>query len=198
MVMQNLGGLLGGGRLNLGGLLGARAEKETQVPFMSHVGITDGDTLYNTMAKVVALIGALTDGSVFTKIWEKTVPAQQKIRWGYGSPATPHNQGYMWFCSMNVGGTFQVGVLRLVQAKARETVSYVVKELDDTRLHGTDITSLALATPTNINEMIALPEKVEFPKVAEDSLLQLWYRCVTASTVAEDAIGFSIPVTIYQ
>lgn len=195
MVMRNniLGNLLPG--LGLGGIL---AGERREIPYKSHVGITDGDASYDTMAEVLAIIGALEAGSVWTKIWERTTKAQEKVRWGFGSPATPHNQGYMWFCSLNEGGTFQVGVLRLVQAKARERLSYVVLEVDDTRLHGTTVTSLALATPTNINEMMALPEKVEFKKVAEDSLLQLWYRCVIASTVAEDNVGFSIPITVYE
>jgi len=183
--------------LGLGNIVPRSTGGPTQMPFKTHLGITDGDAAYDTMAEVLAIIGALAAGSVLTKIWEKTVPAQQQIRWGFGSPATPHNQGYMWFCSLDTNVDFQVGVLRLVQAKARETVSYVVLEVDDTRLHGPTVTTLTTATPTNINEMMALPEKVEFPKVGEDSMLQLWYRCVTAAT-AEDNVGFSIPATVYQ
>jgi hypothetical protein len=45
--------------------------------------------------------------------------------------------------------------------------------------------------------MIALPEKVEFPQSAEDSKMQLWYRCIATAT-AEDNVGFSIPVTVRQ
>lgn len=167
------------------------------MPFKAHVGITDGDAAYDTMAEVLAIIGALAAGSVWTKIWEKTVPAQQQMRWGFGSPATPHNQGYMWFCSIDTNVDFQVGVLRLRQSNARETLVLTVLEADDTRLHLATVTTLTTATPNDINQMMALPEKVEFPKVGEDSKLQLWYRCVTAAT-AEDNVGFSIPVTIYQ
>jgi len=174
-----------------------KAVAPTQMPFKSFFGVTDGDVLYDTMAEVLAIIGGLAAGSVFTKIWEKTVPAQQQIRWGFGSPATPHNQGYMWFCSVDETTGFESGVLRLVQAKARETVVKVVLEVDDTRLHLIDSTSLVTATPLNINEMMALPEKVEFPRVGEDSLMQLWYRAI-AVPAAEDNVGFSIPVTIYQ
>lgn len=170
---------------------------KSQYPFRSHVGITDGDAAYDTMAEVLAIIGALAAGSVWTKIWEKTVPAQQQIRWGFGSPATPHNQGYMWFCSIDEAADFEVGVLRLMQNTSRETKPIVVGEYDDTRLHTATVTTLVTATPTNINEMVALPEKTEFPKVGEDSRLQLWYRCITAAT-AEDNVGFSIPVTVYQ
>jgi hypothetical protein len=167
------------------------------MPFKSHVVVTDGDAAYNTMAEVLAIIGALAAGSDWTKIWEMTVPAQQQIRWGLDSPALPRNQGYMWFCSLDSGTDFQVGMLRLSIANARETIVRPVLEVDDTRLHGTTVTTLTTATPTNINEMIALPEKVEFPRVGEDSKLQLYYKCITAAT-AEDNVGFSIPITISQ
>lgn len=167
------------------------------MPFKSDLGITDGDAAYDTMAEVLAIIGALAAGSVSTKIWQKTVPAQQQIRWGYGSPALPHNQGYMWFCSIDTGTDFQVGKLRLVQANARETVTFVVMEVGDSRLHLATVTTLTTATPVDINQMMALPEKTEFPKVGEDSKLQLWYQCITAAT-AEDNVGFSIPITVYQ
>lgn len=173
------------------------SQQATQMPFKSHFGITDGDVAYDTMAEVLAIIGALAAGSVWTLVWEKTVPAQQQIRWGFGSPAQPMNQGYMWFCSLDSGTDFEVGVVRLVQANARQTKQLTVLEVDDSRLHTATVTTLATATPINKNEMIALPEKVEFPKVGEDSLMQIWYRCITAAT-AEDNVGFSIPVTIYQ
>ena len=191
-IIDTLLGNLGG----LGGMGLAKTVAPTQMPFKTNVGITDGDAAYDTMAEVLAIIGALAAGSVWTKIWEKTVPAQQQIRWGYGSPATPHNQGYMWFYSIDVTVDIQVGVLRLAQANARETKMFTVLEIDDTRLHTATNTAAGII-PTNINEMIALPEKVEFPKVGEDSKLQLWYRCITAAT-AEDTVGFSIPVTVYQ
>lgn len=184
--------------MNLGGFKGlTNPAQASQMPFKKHLGITDGDAAYDTMAEVLAIIGALAAGSVFTKVWQKIVPAQQAYRYGFGSPATPHNQGYMWFCSIDTGTDFEVGVLRLVQANAQETKVYTVAEFDDSRLHGNTVTTLATATPVDINQMMALPEKVEFPKVGEDSKLQLFYRCITAAT-AEDNVGFSIPVTVYQ
>jgi hypothetical protein len=180
---------------NIGGL--GKQVKASQAPYPIHLGVTDGDAAYDTMAEVLAIIGALAAGSVWTKIWQKTVPAQQQLSWGFGNPLTPHNQGYMWFCSIDTNTDFQVGVLRLVQANARETAVFVVLEIDDSRLHGTTVTTLATATPTSIDQMMALPEQINFPKVGEDSKLQLHYRCVTAAT-AEDNVGFSIPATVYQ
>lgn len=198
--MGMLDNLIGG---TLGGVLGgvvsplSKPVNPTQPAFMDHIGITDGDAAYDTMAEVLAIIGALAAGSVWTKIWEKTYEAQRTYRWGFGSPAYPHNQGYMWFCSLNTNVDFQVGKLRLVQANHNETEVYTVRDLDDTRLHTATVTTLATATPTSINEMVALPEQVKYKQVGEDSKLQLWYRCITAAT-AEDNVGFSIPVTVRQ
>lgn len=196
MVMQGLLGNLAGGLLRGIGPRQAPAQR-TGVAYGKHLEITDGDADYETEAQVVAIVGALAAGSVWTKIWEKTVEAQTQYRWGFGSPATPHNQGYLFFVSLDETSDFQVGMLRIVQARANEWTSRVVKEFDDRRLHGTTVTSSELATPHSIDEMQALPEKVEFPKVGEDSMLQLWYRCIVAAT-AEDACAFCIPVTVYQ
>lgn len=197
-LLDNLGINLGSLTGNLGNI--SKSAPASQMPFTMNLVITDGDALpivYNTMAGVLAIIGALAAGSVWTKIWEKTVGAQKAYRWGYGSPATPHNQGYMWFASLDSTTDWEIGKLRLVQANNPETRVLTVKELDDTGLHTQTVTSLATATPVDINQKVALPEKVEFPKVGEDSKLQLWYRCITAAT-AEDAVGFSIPATLYQ
>jgi hypothetical protein len=46
--------------------------------------------------------------------------------------------------------------------------------------------------------MIALPEQVAFPKVGENSLMQLTYQTTTATGGAIDQSNFSIPATIYQ
>lgn len=192
-----LGGLMGGLGGGMGGIAPRIPARGSQMPYKDHLGITDGDAAYDTMAEVLAIIGALAAGSVWTKIWEKTVPAQQQIRWGFGSPALPMNQGYMWFASLDSGTAFQTGKVRLVQANARETIVKTVLEVDDSRLHTATSTTLATATPLDKNEMIALPEKVEFPKVGEDSMLQVWYRCIAVAT-AEDDVGFSIPCTVYQ
>lgn len=189
-----MNGLLGA---LLGGNLGA-SRNLGLTPYKSHLGVTDGDTAYNTEAKVVALIGAV---GVWTKIWQKTVEAQTQYRYGFGSPAYPHNQGYMYFVICAETTDYSIGVVRLAQAKAREQLIVPVLEVDDTRLRKTEATAANIttetSTPSNINEMMALPEKVEYKKIGEDSLIQIWYRLITAATVA-DAVAFSIPVTIYQ
>ncbi|OGO29980.1 MAG: hypothetical protein A2Z29_04750 [Chloroflexi bacterium RBG_16_56_11] len=164
--------------------------------FRSYVQVVDGDAAYDTQAEVLALITGVAHAA-YIKIWEMTVPAQQRIAWGFGSAGLPHNQGYMWFASLDIATDWDKGVLRIQQATARETRVIVVAEIPDSALHTTTVTTLATATPLDRNQMIALPEKVEYPLVREDSKLQLTYRLITAAT-AHDNVGFAIPITIYQ
>lgn len=187
-----LGGLGGNIISNASATKGANVQ--TQQGFRSDVQIQDGDAAFDTVAEVIALVGA---AGVWTNLWEYTVPAQQAIRWGYGSPALAQNQGYMWFVLVDEGTGFDVGVLRLAQMNARRTKSLVIAEVADRALHLTDSTTLITATPTDKNTMTPLPEKREFPKVGEDSLLIVQYRLIAATTAVDNA-GFKIPVTIYQ
>jgi len=189
-LIESLLGSIGGGVLNS---VQPRVAAGQDV-YSTHYSIEHGDTAYNTAAKVYGAIGGV---GVETIIWERTVPAQQQSRWGFGSPATPQNQGYMWFAILDSTTDWSVGTLRLAQQNHSRTKTVVVKEMSDSQLHSTTVTSLATAALLNKNEMIALPEKVEFPKVGEDSYMQLRYILTTAATAA-DAAGFRIPVTIYQ
>ena len=197
-----VGGILGNGLGgNLGALMPGMVKKnwgQLQAPYLTAVDITDGDAAYDTMAEVLAIIGALAAGSVWTLIWERTIGAQRTERWGFGSPSQPHNQGYMWFASLDSGTGFQTGKLRIMQNNANDTRPVLCKELDDrARLHTVTSTTLTTATPTDINTMQALPEQVQVLQAGEDSKLQLWYRCIAVAT-AEDDVGFSIPVTTRQ
>jgi len=175
---------------------GGRPSAPVARGFRSEVQVVDGDTAYDTIAEVIALITG-TAHADYRKIWELTVPAQQRLAWGFGSAGLPHNQGYMWFAALDVAADWDVGVLRLQQANARETKTIVVAELPDGRLHTQTVTTLATATPIDRNEMIALPEKIEYPLIGEDSKLQLTYKLIIAATT-HDSVGFQIPVTIYQ
>ncbi len=163
-------------------------------PFATMLGISDGDVAYDTAAELLALITGAAHADFF-KIWQKTVPAQQKIAWGSGNPSYQANQGYMWFASLDAGTDWDVGVLRLVASNARETQSIVVAEYPDDRLHSTTVTSVATAKLTDRNSMIALP--IRQPLVREDSKLQLYYALLTAAT-AHDVAGFGIPATVFQ
>lgn len=193
-IIQKLTGGLGGG---VGGVQPGRVSQPSQMPFKSFVGVTDGDAAFDTSAEVAALVQAQSAGGVSELIWQMTVPAQQKIRWGFGSPQFQVNQGFMWYFNLDAGTDFQEGVIRLVQANARQTKIFTVAELPTEQLHLNVATTPASATPTSRDDMLPLPEKVEFLPVGEDSLLQIWHRTTIEGTTI-DRVEFSIPITIYQ
>lgn len=186
---------------NLAGLQRGVPTKKPVVPaaqgFRTDVQITHGDAAYDTAAEVYGAVGA---AGVLTTIWEMTVPAQQSVHWGYGSPATPHNQGYMTFVLVDLtNDEFQEGTLRLFQRNARNTNRRTVIEMADASLHGTDptVASALLCLLNNINQMKPLPEKIEHPLVGEDSVIGLEYTTIVAAT-ALDGASFRIPITVYQ
>ena len=176
----------------LGGLAPKSALKARQ-GFRTDVQVANGDGAFDTQAEV---FGAIAAAGVWATIWEMTVPAQQLVHWGYGSPATPMNQGYMWFAMFQAGTAFTVGVLRLVQQNARRIKTDIVAELADSGLHSVTNTNVGTAALLAKDEMVALPEKVEFDLVGEDSRLALQYYIITDSV--EDAVAFKIPITVYQ
>lgn len=182
---------------NLGGLgqIQPRNQVKAAQGFRTDVVIADGDAAYDTQAEVIALKGAA--GAGYFTIWEMTVPAQQMVHWGYGSPAAPQNQGYMWFALVDAGTGFDAGKLRLIQRNARDTKRITVAEIDDSSLHSVTNTSIATAALINKDEMFALPEKIEYPLVQEDSVIALSYSLITATTTV-DQTGFKIPLTVYQ
>lgn len=177
-----------------GGGVQQAPQKQSQPGFPGWVEITNGDADYNTEAEVYGAIGA---AGVETIIWEMTVNAQEELAWGYGVPERPANQGYMWFAMMDEGTDWSIGTLRLAQQKARRLLTIIVQEMADSQLHSVTVTTTETAALLNKEEMIALPEQVDFPLVGEDSYLQLRYILTTAATAA-DAAAFRIPITRYQ
>lgn len=118
-----------------------------------------------------------------------TVPAQQMIRFGYGTPELPDNQGYLYVHAADGAADF-IGKVRLVQSNAQETIKYVVAEFNVAATHG---------SLTNKAMMIALPEQTQFPMVGEDSLIWLELFPTTAGDIALLANStVYIPVTIYM
>ena len=181
----------------LQGLFGGGPQAAPQAfGYRSYLCVTRGDAAYDTEAEVIALITAAAHAD-FRLIWQYTVPAQHRCAWGFGSAGLPHNQGYMWFASMDEGTDWDVGTLRLVQGKSRHRQDIVVSEVSDNALHTVTVTTTETARPTNRNEMIALPEKVEYPLVREDSILSMTYALIAAATT-HDAVAFDIPITVYE
>jgi hypothetical protein len=175
-----------------------RIAQRKLVGFATDLVVSDGSVAYDTSAEVAALLESNKANAVYSLIWEMVVPAQQILAWGSGTPSQQRNQGYMWFYAADISTAFNVGNLRLQISNARSTRVRVVKEQNDQRLHTTDVTSVTTAQPTDINNMIALPEQVAFPKVGENSLMQLTYQTTTATAGVIDECNFSIPATIYQ
>jgi len=166
-------------------------------PFTSVLTVGDGDAAFDTSAELATIIQANTGNAGFTKIFQKTVPAQQMMRWGSGSPLDQRGQGFATFAAVDLGTDFEDGMLRLVVANSRETRSVVVREFNTVRLHTATATSLITATPTDINEMMPLPEQIQSPLALEDSLLQIFFSTRSAGTTV-DGVTFQIPVTTYQ
>ena len=173
------------------------AQRRRLTGFETNLTVGDGDAAFDTSAECAALVESYTGVAGFSLIWQKTVPAQQIIRWGSGSALTQRNQGFMFFYALDAGTGFEDGILRLVVANARETTVQVVKEMNTQRLHTVTATNSLTPTPTDINEMIALPEQVGSPAAGEDSLLQLYFSSRIQTTTV-DVLGFSIPCTVYQ
>jgi len=167
--------------------------------FKSFVGPLDGDALYDTAAEIFAIINAIPAANVFHTIWERTIPAQQKVSWGFGSPAMPSNQGYLWFFCLDNGAAWCEGTIRLVQMNHSRTRRLVVAELPTTQLHAVGAAPPVAGEGPLINkeEMIALPEKVEFPVVGEDSIIGIEMSRTEVATVG-DGLDFRIPITLYQ
>jgi len=187
--LLTIGNLMKVGLPNLGS-----SGANTQSPFKTSLVPTDGDKGAGEPAAMIAILAAMAAGD-HALIWQRTIKAQETVRWGFGSPARPMNQGYMWW-GFSSAAAYIEGKLRLVQANARSTKVFTVAEIDESQLHDVVAFTVVGMRLTNKNQMTALPEKVEFPKVGEDSLLQLWFECTKAVVVTVGS--FTIPITVYQ
>ena len=189
-ILDTLLGSIGGG------------QRSQRPGFRTHLVPTAGlpVAVYGTAALAGALCATAADG--FVKVWQTIVPAQQKIRWGFGNAALAENQGYIWCSILDVAAGEGLGRLRLVQANARETIKLIVAEFDMSRLSLRQAAgwTVAGARPADRNvDMIALPEAVGFPMVGEDSMLILEYWHTAGVAIAGlDSMEFVIPVTVYQ
>jgi len=175
----------------------SRPQARKLTPYATTMLVGDGDAAFDTSAEVAAIIQANTANASYTKIWERTIPAQQIVGWGSGPASQQRNQGFMHFFALDVGTGFEEGILRLVIANSSEMRSRVVLEVNSQRLHTTTATTAITATPTDINDMVPLPLLVNMPKGGQDDLLQLWFR-TTIQTTTVDSCEFSIPATIWQ
>lgn len=163
--------------------------------FMDTLVIERGDAAFNTMALEFAIINANVINVEFV-LWEMTVPAQQKIRWGYGTPSMPMNQGYCYFVAIDATTAYEEGLLHLCVQNANRTDLRYVKTMDDAMLHAWDAGfTLVLSAQQNKNQLVAMPE--QGPLVGQDSRMVLRYlgRVMSGAT---DSVQFSLPCTRYM
>lgn len=164
--------------------------------FMDTLTIQSGDAapvVFNTGAALLlnANLGLANETRL---MWEMTVPAQQKIRWGYGTPALPMNQGYIFWC-LGSAAAFNPGFLSLAVQNNPRTDTRIVKRFDQNTLHTAVPTTVITARTIDKNQMIAIPEMGAL--VGQDSRLQLYFQFIAAALVNIN-VDFSIPCTKYM
>lgn len=164
--------------------------------FMDTLTVVRGDALpvvFNTQAALL-LNANLGLANQTRLLWEMTVPAQTKYRWGYGTPQLPANQGYMWF-QLSSAAAFDQGYVDLAVQNNPRTDTRIVKEMDQNTLHTGVPTTLITGRSFDKNQLVALPEMG--PLVGQDSRLQIYFRWI-ANALVNINCGFSIPCTRYM
>jgi len=158
---------------------------------LDHVDLWDA--LLETAANYITCTAA-----VWNVIGRYKVGAQKLVRVGYGSPAYPDNQGYMYFALYDDTATNSVleeGKIRLVQRDSEGVVQRTIGEWRTNELRG-DV--------NDKRKKIALPEQTQFPFVGEDSYIELQFKPDATDGIAKTAIGtaagldiWQLPVTVY-
>ena len=183
---------------NLTGVLGGGATKApARRGYYKDLVLEDGDDAYDTAAEVIALAPAV---GVKLRIWEYTVPAQVGLVWGYGSPAQPENQGYIFFAIGLAGTGVHVGTVLLGHENATRHLFVPIDEFNDSTTHTATATTLATLRTTDRRLLRPLPEGGKqgsgTPIVGQDSRLTIDYTAI--ALVAEDIAGFTIPASVYD
>jgi hypothetical protein len=121
-----------------------------------------------------------------------TVPAQQKYRFGIGSPQYPDNQGYLYIYLRNASGAELTGKIRLVYSDANQLQKKVVYEEEESVLH---------ASTSDRKQMKPLPEQINpiraDGRAWEDDRLIIEFYPDTSDTVSTTTSSILIPVTQY-
>ena len=179
--------------LNLSFPLGAATANPMAGGYASSKVVTDGDTAYNTAAKVFAFYNALTAGGTL-RTWEMSVLPRYLVVWGSGLYGTINNQGYA------IMGVFKAGTSIGVNLQSLKVESYdrqrqvTVRTFNDAETNLGVNTSYATMQPTNNQTlMLALPQTTviaaPYSRLAIDS---------TGITVAanNDSYFHRFPVTV--
>ena len=86
--------------------------------------------------------------------------------------------------------------MRLSVTNATRTNSVVVAEFNTANMHTQTATSIATATPTDINSKVPLPLQTAIA-AGEDSLIQLFFKSQSVTTTV-DQTNFSLGITVVQ
>ena len=188
-ILGSLGGILGG--------IGGRASSKSAPANVFKKVLSHADWWDTALESSSGVI--LCKAGVYTVIGRFKVSAQQTYHFGFGSPAYPDNQGYLYIALYDDTATNSVkenGSVRLVQRNATGTVQLVVAEFRTEQLAG-DV--------ADRNKQISLPEQVQFPLVGEDSYLEIHFKADAIDSLISVAIGtaagldiWNVPVSCYQ
>jgi hypothetical protein len=185
------------GALNLGGIFGSRSSSAPANPgYPSMLVLEQGDTAFNTAAKVVAITNAMSNGGT-ARIWEFSVPPRYQYAWGRGVKGLSDAQGYWWFALLEKTVGFIVGTVTLGVESYNRFTKKVAESKIDTMLHSTTNTTAALAALIDKRQMQELPETVYL--AAPYSRLYIDYTMIVQDTDSDaDDCAFNIPVTVYS
>ena len=131
--------------------------------------------------------------TVFTKIGEYTVPAQQQIAIGYGLPNT-NETGRLFIDLEDTAGNDVDGWVRIAVANANETAIDVVLE---------QRTEILSENATDMTKWVSLPEIKEYPVLGriprEDDRIQYYVKPDTSSKIIDyGETVVHLPVSVYM
>ena len=153
--------------------------------------------LWDTALESASGLISCTAG-VWTVIGRYKIPAQLLVRVGFGTPAFPDNQGYVYFAlydDTTTNSVLEEGKLRIVQRDSENVIAFPVKEWHTRQLRG-DV--------NDKRKMIAIPEQVQFPFVGRDSYIEVQFKAEATDILIKTAVGtaagldiWMLPVTKY-
>jgi hypothetical protein len=138
--------------------LGAQVSDPMAGGYASSKVVQDGDTLFNTAAKVFAFYNALAAG-VTVRTWEYSILPRYLVTWGSGLYGTINNQGYLYMGVFKAGASIGINLQNLKVESYDRMRQVTVRSFNDTEANLGVNTSYATMTPSNNqSQMIALPQ----------------------------------------
>lgn len=163
------------------------------------ITIPAGDSGYDSVAEVYALLNATGAEKGYKKIWQKTIPAQVGYRWGYGTLDFPQSLRPFIFAAVQ-DTKIKHGSIELRVSNAVGTSIGIIGRWPTYSLSDPTRQPVADDAQSVINydrqRAIVLPEQGNM--VLQDSRLELWFQAAEAIALdADGALFFNIPATLY-